>query len=51
MIIHDFNIRRAVIMPTKTNPELVVDADAPLPFPVAAQGFEAVSWNRYYRAT
>jgi hypothetical protein len=46
MIINDFNIRWPLRGPSKTNPELVIDANAPLTFPVSAQGLKPIS-RRY----
>lgn len=43
MIVHDFNIKNISILPAKTNPPLVIDADAVLSFTVTFQGFQPVA--------
>ena len=40
--IYNFNIQRAVIYPTKTNPILAINANAPLAFAVSAQSFKPI---------
>ena len=46
VVIDDFGFERVTVAPDKTNPELIVDADAVLASPVAAQRFEPISrWN------
>jgi hypothetical protein len=42
MIIHDFDLLSAGIGPSETDPELVVDPDAVLSFPVAFKSFQAI---------
>lgn len=43
MIIHNLNIFSACIRPTKTEAELIVYANAVLPYAIILQGFQAVS--------
>ena len=43
MIVHDFDLIRAVAVPLKTQPPLVIDANAVLPFAVAFQGLKLVA--------
>lgn len=46
VVIDDFDIERVTVAPDKTNPKLIVDANAVLASPVAAQRFEPVTrWN------
>jgi hypothetical protein len=46
VVIHNFNLMRAVFTPNKAQPPLVVDADAVLTLAVILQGFELVArWN------
>jgi hypothetical protein len=42
MIIDDFDVLGTRIGPSETNPELTVDADAVLSFPVAFKGFQTI---------
>jgi hypothetical protein len=43
VIIHDFNLVGAIVMPYKTDSPLAIDADAVLTSAVALQGFELIS--------
>src|SRR6516225_543020 len=43
MIIYDLNIKRVAFLEAKTDAPLIVDADAPLTFAVATQGFQSVA--------
>jgi hypothetical protein len=43
MIIDDFDVLRARIGPSETDPELVVDPDAVLSIPVALKSFQTIS--------
>src|SRR6185437_4847178 len=43
MIVHDFRVPRLAVAPDKTDPPLLVDADAVLPGPVALEPFQAVA--------
>ncbi len=43
MIIDQFHIIGIRIFPCKTNPELIIDTDAPLIFSISFQGFQTVS--------
>jgi hypothetical protein len=45
MIVHNFHIKRprGVIRPFKTNPPLVIDADAVPAFAITLKGFKPVS--------
>jgi hypothetical protein len=46
VVIHNFNLMRAVFTPNKAQPPLVVDADAVLTLTAILQGFELVArWN------
>lgn len=46
MVVNQFNIFRAAVRPSKTEPVLVVDADAVLSGSITAQRFQAVTgWN------
>jgi len=42
MVVGDFNLHRALIGPAETHAPLIVDANAVLAIPVAAQRFEAM---------
>jgi hypothetical protein len=46
VIIRHLNVNRTIRGPNETYPELVVDPDRMLPFPVAAQRFESVAGRR-----
>lgn len=46
MVIHDLYIVDAIILPHKTDPPLVVDADAVLVAPIALEKFQLVT-GRY----
>jgi hypothetical protein len=46
MIIDDLDVFRRSFPPEETDSPLVVDPNAILPVPVAAQSLEPVSWNR-----
>jgi hypothetical protein len=43
MIIRDFDVLSARISPSETDPELVIDPDAVLSFPVALKSFQTIS--------
>jgi len=43
VVVHNFNIKGIVVFPAQTDPPLVVDADAVLPFAVALQCSQPVS--------
>ena len=43
MVVHDFNIKNISVLPTKTNPPLIVDADAVLSFAITLQGLQPVT--------
>ena len=43
MIINNFNICRPLIGPAKTNSELVIDANTPLAFSVAAKRLKTIT--------
>ena len=46
MVVNQFNIFRAAVRPSKTEPVLIVDTDAVLSGSITAQGFESVTgWN------
>ena len=46
MIINDFDVLSAGIVPSETDPELVVDPDAVLSFPVAFKSFQTIpGWD------
>ena len=42
MIVGDLNVKSMAALPSKTDPVLIVDADAVLSSPVTLQGFEPV---------
>lgn len=44
MIVHDFYVISITINPFKTDPPLIVDPDAVLPCPVAAELLQSVGW-------
>lgn len=46
MIVGDFNIVGAAVLPRKTNPPLIVNADGMLALPVALQRVQAVAGRR-----
>src|SRR2546425_12330605 len=50
VIIHDFYLVAMPIAPNETNPPLIVNPDRVLPFPVAAQCLQLVSWRRCQHA-
>ena len=43
MIVNNFNLKNLTITPRKTNPPLIIDPDAVMPFPVSFQGFQPVA--------
>jgi hypothetical protein len=43
VVVRDFDIVRAILLPGETDPKLIVDADAELPCPVAAQRFQTIA--------
>jgi len=45
MIVHNLYIVGVTRPPAKTNPPLLVDADAMLSLPVSTQGFKTVAWR------
>jgi len=49
VVIHDFKLIGVPLAPRKTNPPLVIDADAVLTLPIAFEAFQAVSWQRRER--
>ena len=50
MVVGDFDLHRAVVGPVKAHAPLVVDANAVLILPVAAQGFEVMRrWQSQIR--
>jgi hypothetical protein len=48
MIVDDFDIVRVAVLPTKTNPPLIVDPHAVLTLAIPFQGFEPISWGRHH---
>jgi hypothetical protein len=46
MIVHDLNVVRTVVFPSKTDPPLIVDPDTVLSSPVTRQLFQPISWTR-----
>ena len=44
MVVDDLDIQRSKLGPVKANPIPFVDADAVLPFTIAAQSLKAISW-------
>ena len=45
MVIDDLYVLWAVRRPSETDPVLIVDSNAVLPFAITLQGFESVSWR------
>jgi len=43
VVINNFNVAGVSIVPDKAHAPLIIDADAVLPGPAAAQGFQPVS--------
>ena len=43
MIVHDFNIVNAIGFPDKTQPPLIVDANAVLAFAITSQRFKTIA--------
>jgi hypothetical protein len=50
VVIHDFNFTGLPFAPRKTNPPLVIDADAVLTLSIAFKAFQAISWQRRERS-
>jgi hypothetical protein len=42
VVIDDFDVIRSILLPYKANAELIVDANAVLPFPFSLQRFEHI---------
>lgn len=49
MVVDNFNVMRAIVMPCETDTPLIVDSDAELPLAVTAQGLEAIAWQEHKR--
>ena len=49
VVIDDFNVMRAVLFPTETDSKLVVDANAPLSFPVSVKRLQPVAGRNLER--
>lgn len=47
MVIHDLDIVRAVVAPLEANAPSIIDPDAELPLPVAAEGFEPIAGQEH----
>ena len=45
MIIDNFDRVSVPFVPSKTNPELVIDSDAVLSGPASAERFQIISWR------
>lgn len=45
MIVNNLYVFRCAFPPPKTDPPLIVDPDAVLPFSVTGQRLESISWN------
>jgi hypothetical protein len=43
VVVDDFHVRRTVVGPTEADPELVVDPDAVLAFPITSQRFQPIA--------
>jgi hypothetical protein len=43
VVVDDFNVISSILLPYKTNSELIVDADAVLSTPVSSQRFQHIS--------
>jgi hypothetical protein len=46
MVIDDFDVVSLSMVPSETNPELIVDPNAVLSYPVSFKLLKPVSWNR-----
>jgi hypothetical protein len=46
MVIHYLDIKSIGVDPTEADPPLVVDPNAVLPGPVAAENLQPIPWNR-----
>ena len=46
MVVNDFDVERIACIKTKTYSPLIVDAYAPLTFPVVLQGLQTVGWRQ-----
>jgi hypothetical protein len=46
MIVHNLNVMSAIGTPDKADTPLIVYADTVLTGPIAAQGFQSVSWRQ-----
>ena len=46
MIIDDLHFKAMPITPNKTDSPLIVDPNRVLPFTIASQGFQLISWRR-----
>ena len=49
MIVDDFDVRRACFRPAKTDPPLIVDANAVLPHSIALESLQAIAGRRAQR--
>jgi hypothetical protein len=45
MVVHGIDLKGVPVLPAKADSPLVVDADAPLTFPVASQFLQSVAWR------
>jgi hypothetical protein len=46
VVVHDFDLVSAVVVPNKTDSPLIVDANAVLSFSIALQGFQVIArWH------
>jgi len=50
VVVHNFDLMRAIVFPDKANAALIIHADAVLAFAVALQRFELIAgWNSQAR--
>lgn len=45
VIVGNLDIVRTIVLPSKANPPLVVDADGVLAISIAFQGFQPIAWR------
>jgi len=45
VVVHNFNVFRAICAPDETDPILPIDSDAVLAFPVAVQRLKPIAWR------
>jgi hypothetical protein len=50
VIVDDFDIVAMALTPDKTDSPLIIDPNRVLPFPIASQCFQLISWRRSQNA-